>query len=79
MTVTGKALVQAFYGQAVATIGDSKFTEADAEVVRMIYEGPRTQDGSFIWYGLTRGSDFSMIASTKGNPPKAAQMKQSIL
>ena len=35
-------------------VGDSTFTEADADVVRKIWEGPRGQDGKFLWYGLAR-------------------------
>ena len=40
-------------------VGDSTFTEADADVVRKIWEGPRGQDGKFLWYGLARGTDLS--------------------
>ena len=36
-------------------VGDSAFTEADADVVRKIWEGPRGRDGRFLWYGLARG------------------------
>jgi len=43
------------------------FTEADAEVIRKIWQGPRRQDGSFLWYGLQRGGDFSGL-STAGRP-----------
>ncbi|UUU29458.1 tannase/feruloyl esterase family alpha/beta hydrolase [Streptomyces sp. CA-210063] len=31
---------------------DGEITELDAEVVRKIWEGPRTADGEFLWYGL---------------------------
>ncbi|UUU29459.1 tannase/feruloyl esterase family alpha/beta hydrolase [Streptomyces sp. CA-210063] len=31
---------------------DGEITEMDAEVVRKIWEGPRTADGEFLWYGL---------------------------
>ncbi len=47
--------------------GDT-FTEADADVIRKMWEGPRGQDGSFLWYGLARGTDLSALASTKGSP-----------
>src|SRR5579863_7244709 len=30
------------------------FTEADADVIRKLWEGPRREDGSFLWYGLAR-------------------------
>ena len=39
-------------------VGDSTFTEADAEVVRKIWEGPRGQDGKFLWYGLGAARTF---------------------
>jgi len=37
-------------------VGDGIFTAADAEVVRKIWEGPRGEDGSFLWYGIPRGA-----------------------
>jgi len=43
------------------------FTAADAEVIRKIWQGPRRQDGSFLWYGLQRGADF-MGLSSPGQP-----------
>jgi pimeloyl-ACP methyl ester carboxylesterase len=49
-------------------VGDSTFTEADADVVRRIWEGPQGQDGSFLWYGLARGTDLSALAGTGGSP-----------
>jgi hypothetical protein len=48
--------------------GCGDFTELDAEVVRRIWQGPRRQDGSFLWYGLERGADFSGLSSTGGTP-----------
>ena len=44
------------------------FTAADAGVIRKIWEGPRRQDGSFLWYGLQRGGDFGGLSSTGGTP-----------
>ena len=44
------------------------FTEADADVVRKIWEGPRGQDGKFLWYGLARGADLAALAGTGGSP-----------
>jgi tannase/feruloyl esterase len=46
-------------------IGDDTFTEADADVVRKIWEGPRGQGGSFLWYGMERGADLSALAGTR--------------
>jgi hypothetical protein len=49
-------------------VGDSTFTEADADVVRKIWEGPRGQDGAFLWHGLARGTDLFALAGTGGSP-----------
>ena len=49
-------------------IGDETFTETDAEVVAKIWQGPRRQDGRFMWYGLERGADMSPYAGTGGSP-----------
>lgn len=49
-------------------IGGSTFTEADADVIRKIWEGPRAPDGSFMWYGLSRGADLGAIAGPKPFP-----------
>ncbi len=56
---------KAFVGTAV---GDEKFTEADAEVVRRIWEGPRGHGGRFIWHGMTRGTNLVALAETTGTP-----------
>jgi feruloyl esterase len=44
------------------------FTEADATVIRKLWEGPRRQDGSFLWYGLPRGADMNAIWGSRGTP-----------
>jgi len=49
-------------------IGDDTFTTADAEVIHKIWQGPRAQDGAFMWYGLERGADMSAYAGTGGSP-----------
>lgn len=49
-------------------VGNEVFTDADAKVVRRIWEGPRTHKGEFMWYGLTRGARLTDLAGTKGNP-----------
>src|SRR5215212_1906245 len=51
-----------------AKIGNSAFTEADAEVLRKIWEGPRGANGSFLWYGMERGADLNALAGTGGTP-----------
>lgn len=43
-------------------VGEEVFTEADAEVIRKIWEGPRTHDGKFLWYGLPRGATIPHVA-----------------
>ena len=45
-----KALVGTSAGGECGT-----FTEADANVIRKLWEGPRRKDGSFLWYGLPKG------------------------
>jgi hypothetical protein len=49
-------------------VGEDTFTEADAEVVRKIWDGPRARDGSALWYGMERGADLSALAGTRGSP-----------
>jgi len=51
-------------------VDDDTFTEADADVIRKIWEGPRGQDGSFLWHGMARGADLSALAGTSGSPLK---------
>jgi len=36
-------------------------------VIRKIWEGPRGQDGSFLWHGLARGADMSALAGTRAD------------
>lgn len=56
-------------GALVGTnVNDSTFTEADAEVVRKIWEGPRGLSGNFLWHGLARGTDLFALANTSGSP-----------
>lgn len=53
-----------------STTGDcGPITEADADVIRKIWEGPRRADGSVLWYGLPRGADFGGLSGTQGTPP----------
>jgi feruloyl esterase len=49
-------------------IGEETFTATDADVIRRIWEGPRGQDGRFLWYGLARGTDLFALAATDGSP-----------
>ena len=50
-------------------------TEADIAVLRKIHEGPRRRDGSFLWYGLARGTDFLPLNQTAGDPIDGAPMR----
>src|SRR6266704_440606 len=49
-------------------VGDDMFSEADANVVRKIWEGPRGQYGTFLWHGLARGTDLFALAGTGESP-----------
>lgn len=55
----------AFVGNKV---GEEIFTEADAAVVRKIWDGPRGYNDRFLWYGPTRGTDLAIFAHTIGDP-----------
>ena len=50
------------------------FKEADATVIRKLWEGPRRQDGSFLWYGLPKGADLNALWTSRGTPPKPQPM-----
>jgi hypothetical protein len=53
------------------TAGDcGAFTEADADVIRKLWQGPRRADGSFLWYGLPRGADLNALWGSRGTPLK---------
>jgi feruloyl esterase len=46
------------------------FTAADVELIRKIWEGPRREDGSFLWYGPARGADLRPLSGSRGTPLK---------
>jgi feruloyl esterase len=60
-----KALIGASAGEC------GPFTQADADVIRRIWDGPRREDGSFLWYGQMRGTDLSALSASRGTPLKA--------
>jgi feruloyl esterase len=60
---------KALIGASAGDCGD--FTQADADVIRMLWEGPRREDGAFLWYGLPRGADLNALWSSRGNPLRA--------
>jgi feruloyl esterase len=44
------------------------FTESDVNLIRRFWEGPRREDGSFLWYGLPRGADLNALWGSRGTP-----------
>jgi feruloyl esterase len=44
------------------------FTEADVNLIRRMWEGPRREDGGFLWYGLPRGADLNALWGSRGDP-----------
>jgi hypothetical protein len=60
-----KALVGTSAGGECGT-----FTEADANVIRKLWEGPRRKDGGFLWVGLPKGAPLNSISPVTGNPPR---------
>jgi hypothetical protein len=47
------------------------FTEKDAEIIRKLWQGPRREDGSFVWYGQSPGADLNAVSASRGTPLKA--------
>ena len=41
-----------------------EFTESDAAVIQSIWDGPRTSDGQFMWYGLAPGAPLNEVAGS---------------
>jgi feruloyl esterase len=65
-------------GLVGTSVSNEVFTAADAEVVGKIWQGPRAQDGGFIWYGLERGADMFAYAGTGGSPLKGKPFSISL-
>src|SRR5437867_6625570 len=61
-TFDPKALLGTSAGQCGA------FTQADVDLIRKLWQGPTREDGSFLWYGMLRGTDLSPLAATRGTP-----------
>lgn len=59
---------QALVGTSAGECGD--FTQADVDVIRKIWQGPRRQDGRFLWYGQMRGTDLNVLVASRGTPLK---------
>jgi Tannase and feruloyl esterase len=45
-----------------------EITAADAEMIRKIWQGPRRQNGEFMWYGLPRGASLTALNNSIGTP-----------
>jgi hypothetical protein len=45
-----------------------EITAADAEMIRKIWQGPRRQNGEFMWYGLPRGASLTALNNSVGTP-----------
>lgn len=54
------------------------FTEADANLIRRLWEGPHRKDGSFLWYGLPRGAELTALWASRGIPPEAQAFGLSV-
>jgi feruloyl esterase len=61
-TYDPKALVGTTAGEC------GTFTEGDATVIRKLWEGPRREDGTFLWYGLPRGAELNALWTSRGTP-----------
>jgi feruloyl esterase len=47
------------------------FTQADADILRKLWQGPTREDGSFLWYGQSKGADLNALTAARGTPLKA--------
>jgi pimeloyl-ACP methyl ester carboxylesterase len=63
-TFDPKALV----GTTAGTCG--MITDADADVIRKLWEEPRRADGTLLWHGQAKGADLAALSATRGTPPK---------
>jgi hypothetical protein len=46
------------------------FTQADADIIRKLWQGPTRADGSFLWHGQARGADLNALSASGGTPLK---------
>jgi feruloyl esterase len=44
------------------------FTQADADIIRKLWDGPRRLDGGPLWYGMPRGADLNALSASRGTP-----------
>jgi hypothetical protein len=67
---------RALIGTSAGECGE--FTQADVDVIRKLWEGPRRVDGSFLWYGQARGTDLNALAGSRGVPLKTQAFPFSV-
>jgi hypothetical protein len=46
------------------------FTQGDVDIIRKLWQGPTREDGSFLWYGQSRGADLNALTASRGTPLK---------
>ena len=44
------------------------FTQADVDIIRKLWEGPRREDGGPLWYGPAQGANLNSLAASGGTP-----------
>jgi feruloyl esterase len=54
------------------------FTQADADIIRKLWQGPTREDGTFLWYGQSRGADLNALTASRGTPVKAQAFTFSV-
>ena len=59
---------KALIGTSAGTCGT--FTEADADIIRKLWQGPTRESGTKLWYGQARGADLNAVTSSRGEPLK---------
>ena len=57
---------KALIGTASSECG--AFTQADADIIRKLWDGPRRLDGGPLWYGMARGTDLNGLSRSTGTP-----------
>ena len=57
---------KALLGTATESCG--AFTQADVDIIRKAWDGPRREDGGPLWYGLTRGTPLGALLGSRGTP-----------
>jgi feruloyl esterase len=57
---------KALIGTSSAECGT--FTQADTDIIRKLWEGPRREDGGPLWHGPLRGTPLNALAATSGTP-----------